>query len=176
MNVYVVPGELCLRLTRLTRNDILTGKGPRIHCSFRRRQQKFSVADTTAVKKRKQPAPAVAGPSRLSLPQEIPPAKKKRPYEYVEASEEDEDEIDGSVDDFDNGEEDFTNAIRAIDEALPSDAESSEDGEGGGDWEYSLRPSIGTSKKRKVSLPVKGPSKQVNKRNLDEDVISLSSD
>lgn len=108
--------------------------------------------------------PGAAGPSRLPHLLGNTLAKKKRPYEVVEPSE-DEEEIDELEDD--------------IDEAPPSDAESSEDedGEGGGDhWEYSLRPSTGTSKKRKVSFPPRGPLKHANKRDLDDEVISLSSD
>jgi ATP-dependent DNA helicase Q1 len=182
VNVYIVPGELALRLTRFTRADILAGKGPRIHCSFRRpHQRKSSWTDATAGRKKKQPAqsngaaavkakpevddariPGAAGPSRLPhlLGNALP--KKKRPHEVVEASEEEE------IDELEDN----------IDEAPPSDAECSEDenGEGGGDWEYSLRPSAGTSKKRRVSFPPKGPLKHANKRDLDDDVISLSSD
>jgi len=189
VNVYIVPGELAIRLTRFTRAEILAGKGPRIHCSFRRQRRRNSSLDTAAGRKKKQAVqtngaaavvnpktgmhdarvPGAAGPSRLPHPLGNAPEKKKRPYEYVEASEVDEDGVD------DEG-EDFEEAIRMIDEAPPSDAESSEDGGGGGDWEYSLRPPTGTSKKRKVSLPFKGPSKQANKRDLDDDVISLSSD
>jgi len=179
VNVYIIPGELALRLTRFTRADILAGKGPRIHYSFRRpHQRKSSWTDATAGRKKKQPTqtdgtavakakpgvdnarvPGVAGPSRLPHPPGNALAKK-RPYEVVDASEEeDEDEIDELVDD--------------IDEAPPSDAERSDED---GVWEYSLRPSIGTSKKRKVSPPPKAPSKHVIKRDLDDDVISLSSD
>lgn len=167
MNVYIAPGELTLRLTRLTRNDILAGKGPRIHCSFRQ----YKRDPATAGRKRKQGA--AAGPSRLAG---AASAKRKRPHEYVEASEGDEEEMGGMTDEEDEieDEEDFTNALRAIDEAPSSDAES--DGDGDGDWEYSLRPSTGTSKKRKVSSPVKAPSRQVITRNLHADVILLSSD
>ena len=183
VNVYIVPGELALRLTRFTRADILAGKGPRIHCSFRRPQRrKSSWTDATAGRKKKQAAqtngaavvkakpevddarmPGAAGPSRLPHLLGNTLAKKKRPYEVVEPSE-DEEEIDELEDD--------------LDEAPPSDAESSGDGdgEGGGDWEYSLRPSTGTSKKRKVSFPLRGPLKHANKRDLDDEVISLSSD
>lgn len=186
VNVYVVPGELALRLTRFARADILAGQGPRIHCSFRRNQRKSSSTDATAVKKRRQPVkpkieapdvrmPTAAGPSRQLHLQEMAFAKRKRPYEYVEASEEDEeDEIDELVDD--GAPEDFTHAMRMIDEAQASDAESSEDGDGE-NWEYSLRPSLGTSKKPRVSPLVSrgGPSQRVGKQDLD-DVISLSSD
>ena len=201
VNVYIIPGELAIRLTRFTRADILAGKGPRIHCAFRRHQRRCSATDATAGKKRKKPVqtnsttsvnkamikvddarvPMAAGPSRLPHLQDNARAKKKRPYEYIEASEEDEGEVDELVDDIDDGGEDFTHAIRMIDAALPSDVESSEDGDGdvggGGDWnwEYSLRPSMGT-KKRKVSLPPKGPSKQANERDSDVEVIALSSD
>ncbi|KAG8216338.1 ATP-dependent DNA helicase [Butyriboletus roseoflavus] len=193
VNVYIIPGELALRLTRFTRADILTGKGPRIHCAFRRHQRRRSVTDATAAKKRnKQPAKTdgaaaaksltqaddarapkvVAGPSRLPhLQQDNVRAKekKKRPYEYVE--EEEEEEVDELMDNTDDVEEDFTHAIRMIDD----DVESSEDG--GGDWEYTLRPSTGTSKKRKMSLlPSKGSSKQANESDVDVEVISLSSD
>lgn len=195
VNVYVVPGELALRLTRFTRGDILAGKGPRIHCSFKQaHQRKSSSTDATVGRKKKQPAqtsgaaaakaktdgnsargPGAAGPSRLPHMLSNALAQKKRTYEYVEASEEDEKEtVHDLVDHIDDAEEDFTNALRMIDEE-PSDAESSGDeDEGGGDWEYSWRTSTGTSKKRKVSLPTKGPSKQANKRDLDDDVISLS--
>ncbi|KAI9567984.1 P-loop containing nucleoside triphosphate hydrolase protein [Boletus coccyginus] len=140
VNVYIVPGELALRLTRFTRADILAGKGPRIHCSFRRQRQRNSSLDSAEGRKRKQPAqtnsaaavvnpkigmhdarvPGAAGPSRLPRPLGNALEKKKRPYEYVEASEEDEDGMD------DEG-KDFVNAIRMIDEAPSSDAESSED-------------------------------------------------
>lgn len=191
VNVYITPGELALRLTRFTRADILAGNGPRIHCSFIRQQRRSSFTDATAGRKQKQPAqtnlngadvtrnemevddtrvPGAAGPSRL------PRAKKKRLYEYVDASEEDEKEVIGElVDDIDDGGEDFTNAMRVIDEAPSSDAESSEDGDG--HWQYSLRPPR-TSKKRKVCLPPKGPSssKQMVDRVFDDEVISLSSD
>lgn len=190
VNVYIVPGELALRLTRFTRADILAGKGPRIHCSFRRQRQRNSSLDSAEGRKRKEPAQTnsaaavvnpkigmhdarvlgAAGPSRLPRPLGDAFEKKKRPYEYVEASEEDENDMD------DEG-EDFVNAIRMIDEAPSSDAESSEDGDGGGgDWEYSLRPPRGKSKKQNVNPPLKGPSKQAKERNLDDDVISLSSD
>ena len=189
VNVYIVPGELAIRLTRFTRADILAGKGPRIHCSFRRsNQRKSSGTDAGVGRKKKQPAqtkdaaaikakpevesargPGTAGPSRLPQLVGNAAAKKKRPYEYVEASE--EDEIDELVDDIDDAGEDFTDAIRKIDEVPGSDAESS-DGEGGGDWVYSLGP----SKKRRVSLPPKGSSKQANKQDLNDEVISLSSD
>ena len=101
--------------------------------------------------------PGVAGPSRLPPPGNA--LAKKRPYDVVDASEEEEEEVDELVDD--------------IDEASPSDAERSDED---GVWEYSLRHSIGTSKKRKVSPPPKGPWKHANKRDLDDDVISLSSD
>lgn len=192
VNVYVVPGELALRLTRFARADIVAGKGPRIHCSFRRgNQRRSSCTNATAGKKKKQPARAsgaTAGKTKTEAPGAAGPSRlpnllsnglaKKRPYEYVEPSEDDgEEEIDELADDVEDEVEDFTTAIRAIDEAPPSDADSSgdEDGGGGGDWEYSLRSSMGTAKKRKMSLPHKGPSKQANKRDLD-DVVSLSSD
>ncbi|KAH0834694.1 P-loop containing nucleoside triphosphate hydrolase protein [Lanmaoa asiatica] len=175
VNVYIIPGELALRLTRFTRADILAAKGPRIHCSFRRHKRRSSATDATAGKKRKQPAqtklkigaddvraPGAAGPSRRPHTQDSALAEKKRPHEYVEAFEEDEEEIDELADDIDDAEEDFTNAIRMVDEAPPSDAESSEDGDAGDGWEYSLRRS---SKKRKLL-----------KRDLDDEVISLSSD
>lgn len=195
VNVYIIPGELALQLTRFTRADILAGKGPRIHCSFRRHHRRSSATDMTASKKRKQPAqtnhanavkakikvddaqvPGAAGPSRWPHLQENALAKQKTLDQYVDVPGEDEEEIDELADDIDDGGEDFTKAIRLIDEAPPSDAESSEDGAGIGDWEYSLRPSTGMSKKRKVSLPPKGPSKQASERWLDAEVISLSSD
>ncbi|KAF8122865.1 ATP-dependent DNA helicase [Boletus edulis] len=188
VNVYIVPGELAIRLTRFTRADIVAGKGPRIHCSLRQaHQRKSSSTDATAGRKKKQPAqtngvdgarrPPAAGPSRLPDLLDNTSAKKKRPYEYVEASEDDEEEIEELVDDMDDEGEDFTTAMRMIDEAS-SVAQSSEDedGQGDGDWEYSLRSSVGTSKKRRVSVPPNGPSKRANKRDSDDDVISLSSD
>jgi len=130
----------------------------------------------TEVDRARRPPPA--GPSRLPDLLHNMPAKKKRPYEYVEASEDDEEEIEELVDDMDDEGEDFTTAMRMIDDAS-SDAQSSEDEDGqgdDGDWEYSLRSSAGTSKKRRVSVPSKGPSKRANKRDSDDEVISLASD
>ncbi|KAG9311882.1 ATP-dependent DNA helicase [Chiua virens] len=193
VNVYVVPGELALRLTRFTRADILAGKGPRIHCSFKRHHRR--VPSTTDGKKRKQPAKnkdanamevedvhvsaPPAGPSRLPQDSVLAIAKRKRPYEYVEPDDEvkDEEEVDELAGDIEDGEpgDDFTAALRVIDEAPSSDADSSEDELGKG-WEFSLWPLKGPSKKRRVSSPLNGPSKPARKPDLDADVISLSSD
>ncbi|KIJ63080.1 hypothetical protein HYDPIDRAFT_176149 [Hydnomerulius pinastri MD-312] len=176
VNVYVIPGELALRLSRFSRADVVNGKGPRIQCSFKRQARK--VKATAAGTKRKvatgnisdeEGVPvSVAGPSRIRKPG-VTKARTKRQYQEV-----DEEEEAVGVEDIDEEEdEDFTNAIRMIDEAEPSDAEDDEDR----GWEYSLRPTQGVAKKRRVSTPTKRPSKKAGKQyDIDHEVISLSSD
>lgn len=172
----------------------MAGQGPHIHCSFRRHQRQ-APKDAAGKKRKLQPAqdqdlaqlvsagrartqsskivaPVAAGPSRPTAAGGLQgSAAKKRPYDDVEASDESVEDID---DDDDGVSEDFTNALRAIDEVhFSSNAESSEDTDGGGDWEYSLRP-----KKRKEGLVsfAQARRKLTIKRDLNDDVISLSSD
>ncbi|KAF9235619.1 P-loop containing nucleoside triphosphate hydrolase protein [Melanogaster broomeanus] len=52
VNVYVIPGELALRLTRFPRADIVNGKGPRIQCSFKRHTRKGKGAVRVRVRVR----------------------------------------------------------------------------------------------------------------------------
>ena len=175
VNVYVEPGELALRLVRFPRADILAGKGPRVHCSFRRhKQRRSSATDATAGRKRKQSATSKteargqppAGPSLLPYLAETS-AKRKRVYGYVDAEE--EEEIDELADDMEDLEQ-VSRPVRVADDKMGragSMEESSEDGDGG-EWEYSLRPSVGPWKKQRVSLLAK------DNWDVDADVISLS--
>ncbi|KAF9226214.1 ATP-dependent DNA helicase [Gyrodon lividus] len=168
VNVYVIPGELALRLTRFTRADVVNGNGPRIHCSFKRQARKGKAS--TAGSSRPQKRLSLYDPSHPDSEEEDRPThglarKKKRLYEA--------DTEDGEAVEMQGEGEDFAHAIRMIDEAEPSDAESDVDG----GWEYSLRPVQGTSKQRKVSMASGAPPKKAEKRyHIDDEVISLSSD
>ncbi|KIJ15140.1 hypothetical protein PAXINDRAFT_180755 [Paxillus involutus ATCC 200175] len=171
VNVYVIPGELALRLTRLTRAEVVHGNGPRIHCSFKRQTRKGKASAAGAGTKRKTAArdggdggdvsvATVAGSSRprkrLSLHDPVHPESEEEEDRHVPGLAKKKKRLHAEAGKEDEEDEDFTNAIRMVNEAEPSDAES--DVEDGG-WEYSLRPS------------------KVDKQPyIDSGVISLSSD
>lgn len=164
VNVYVVPGNQALRLSRFTREDVVNGRGPRIQCSFRRLGRK-GKSKKVAVD---MPSPGIlecqedisAGPSRIL---NAAPPKKKRLYEDV--SDPDDDDIYGA--------EDFTSQMRMID-AEESDA----DDDDGVDWAYSFRPPQPTKKRRTSGDKAKGISSRINRAIMrdEHEVISLSSD
>ncbi|OAX38744.1 ATP-dependent DNA helicase [Rhizopogon vinicolor AM-OR11-026] len=162
VNVYVAPGNQALRLTRLTREDVVNGRSPRIQCSFRRFGGK-TKSKKVAVDRQ---CPGIleleesisAGPSRI---RKAP--KKKRLYEDV--SDPDDQDVDEA--------EDFTNQIRMLD-AEESDA----DDDDVVDWAYSLRPPQPTKKRRTSGENAKGIPARLNIGVLSDkhEVISLSSD
>lgn len=164
VNVYVAPGNQALRLTRFNREDVVSGRGPRIQCSFRRLGRK-SRSKKVAVDRQ---SPGIfglqeevsAGPSRIL---NAAPPRKKRLYEDVsDPDDQDADEI-----------EDFTNQIRMID-AEESDA----DDDDGVDWAYSLRPPQPTKKRRTSGENAKEIPARLNRGMMSDEheVISLSSD
>ncbi|KIK97438.1 hypothetical protein PAXRUDRAFT_31795 [Paxillus rubicundulus Ve08.2h10] len=179
VNVYVIPGELALRLTRLARADVVHGKGPRIHCSFKRQARKGKASTAGAGTKRKTGARSDGDGGDVSVTTVAGSSRPRKRFSldgpaYSESEEEDrhvgslakkkKKRLQAEVDEEDD--EDFTHAIRMIDEAEPFDVES--DVEDGG-WEYSLRPP--------VQGALRAPSKKVNETfYIDDDVISLSSD
>ncbi|KAL4073701.1 ATP-dependent DNA helicase [Scleroderma citrinum] len=151
VNVYVIPGQLAIRLTRLMRSEIVNGKGPRIYCSFKRTPRGGKAVTKASMKRgtvRESVADGdsnedgIAGPSN-SRPSKYPmQMKNKRPYEEV-------DEEPKEIED----EEDFSEEIRMIDDESSGKEEDR-------DWEYSIRPT-----RRQTVL---------NGHKSDSSVISLS--
>lgn len=167
VNVYVTPAPLAIRLTRHTRAEIVTGKGPKICCSFRRAHRRskgatvatINAAPTTVqeiVDGSDSEDEAIAGPSSSCLPRHSLRTKNKRSRQEL-------DEPEGS-----EGSEDFTEEILMI------DGDSSDNGSDdveGQDWEYSIRPTRrrAVAEKRRTTLRDK-------KTRTYSDIISLSSD
>ncbi|KAH7882286.1 P-loop containing nucleoside triphosphate hydrolase protein [Phlebopus sp. FC_14] len=182
VNVYVIPGELALRLSRLTRADVTSGKGPRIQCSFKRRARKGKASAAAIAAEEKRPLEkqsmfvrgleGIAGPSHShSRMHTLAPvlAKKTRLYSEIDEQEEVESEL---VEDIDEEViEDFTNEMRGIDDQSSSD---DEDGEGPDDrdWKYSLRTASSLRKRQRITSQEKG----LNQYDIDHEVISISSD
>ncbi|KAG6333050.1 hypothetical protein ID866_6039 [Astraeus odoratus] len=163
INVYVIPGNLAIRLTRFTRAEIVNGLGPRIHCSFRRipRKGKGKATASTHTKVTTTPGDldlddsneeTVVGPSNSGRLLTRFWGKNKRPHE--EAVEE--------LAEVESG-EDFTEKIRMIDDSSDADDDIADDL----DWEYSMRPMRQLKKRRMMN----GKSKEAS-----VEVISLSSD
>ncbi|KDQ10516.1 hypothetical protein BOTBODRAFT_115767 [Botryobasidium botryosum FD-172 SS1] len=168
INVYVSPGSQSARLTRLTKEDVAAGKGPRIECGF--------VKKAAKKKAKAKAAPSAATTKNASKPSSTSakPGSAKGKRKALGSDE-------GS-----DGEEDFADQMNDI-----SDASSAEDG--GGDeenWSFTMGGSkrasatqnpppkrirsvrdSGTTTRGKTSAP-----RSTKPRDPDQDIIILSDD
>lgn len=174
-NVYIIPGELAIRLSRFGYAQIVNGEGPRIRCSFRiPRKGKIAPLSLSLPSARTIEADissddevgVVAGPSS-SCSSQKPRIPRKRLYHEL-----DEESVVAETEGFsfdvgtlDDGDDD----IRMIDD--DNDGDDDDDEERG--WKYSIRQTrsrrqdLATPKRMRSGRVIKPPTK---------DVICLSSD
>lgn len=148
INVYVKPGANAIRLTRLTRVDIESRKGPQIRCTFRVKAKTKSQSKA-----------------------------KGKGKKAAADSEEDESDVDGPIDKFiapskrkrtTNQDESFTGLLAAADNLYEDDSDDIESEEPWQVWQYSIGNPPPAKKKARASTSTQYVD--------PDDVITLSSD
>ena len=134
-NVYLAPGPLAPRLTRVTRENLKTMPGLKIECTFRTRAH-HSKNDGKPGPSKAKPKPS-NGPTQTASSQTAGVKRKRRPVTAILCDDVDDDE-------------DFEPAFQKYNKSGARDSDDdSDDDEIVDDWSHTMRSDFPPPKRRK---------------------------